>query len=124
MKRAWMIFGFLAVAAGAMAQMGPMAGMAPMDETFLQAMAAGMKTMDHDMNAAPMDGDVDHDFAAMMMPHHQGAIDMAKAELNYGSDPVMRRLAQEILVEQQSEIQLMQLWLQKKQNHHHPKDPL
>jgi Domain of unknown function (DUF305) len=49
----------------------------------------------------------------MMMPHHQGAIDMAKAELLYGKDPVMRRLAEEIIVDQQSEIQAMQLWLSK-----------
>jgi uncharacterized protein (DUF305 family) len=65
------------------------------------------------MGAASMNGNVDHDFAAMMIPHHQGAIDMAKAELLYGKDPVMRRLAQEILVDQQSEIDAMQLWLEK-----------
>jgi len=57
--------------------------------------------------------DVDRDFAHMMIPHHQGAIDMAKAELIYGKDPVMRRLAQEILVDQQSEIDAMFLWLNK-----------
>lgn len=72
-----------------------------------------MKRMDHDMAAALMTGDVDHDFAAMMIPHHQGAIDMAKGELSYGKDPVMRRLAQEILVDQQSEIDVMNLWLKK-----------
>ena len=54
------------------------------------------------------------DCATMMMPHHQGAIDMAKAELLYGKDSVMRRLAEEIVVDQQSEIQVMQLWLSKK----------
>src|SRR6266404_3476173 len=69
--------------------------------------------MDRQMASAPMNGDVDHDFAAMMIPHHQGAIDMAKAELIYGKDPVMRRLAQEILIDQQSEIDAMQLWLEK-----------
>lgn len=51
--------------------------------------------------------------AWMMIPHHQGAIDMAKAELLYGKDPLMRRLAEEIVVDQQSEIQAMQLWLSK-----------
>jgi len=80
---------------------------------FMQDMDAGMKRMDHDMAAAPMTGDVDHDFAAMMIPHHQGAIDMAKGELSYGKDPVMRRLAQEIIVDQQSEIDVMNLWLKK-----------
>jgi uncharacterized protein (DUF305 family) len=46
-----------------------------------------------------------------MLPHHQAALDMAKAELMYGQDPQMRRLAQEIITEQESEIELMQLWL-------------
>jgi uncharacterized protein (DUF305 family) len=58
-----------------------------------------------------MNGDVDHDFAVMMIPHHQGAIEMAKSELLFGKDPVMRRLAQEVLVDQQSEIDAMNLWL-------------
>ena len=80
---------------------------------FMQDMDAGMKRMDHDMAAAAMTGNVDHDFAAMMIPHHQGAIDMAKSELMYGRDPVMRRLAEEIIVDQQSEIDLMNLWLKK-----------
>jgi uncharacterized protein (DUF305 family) len=60
-----------------------------------------------------MNGNIDHDFAAMMIPHHSGAIDTAKAELCFGNDPVMRRMAQEILVEQQSEIDAMNLWLSK-----------
>lgn len=80
---------------------------------FMKVMHAGMAAMDRDMAAAPMNGNVDHDFAVMMMPHHQGAIDMAKAELSYGKDPRMRRLAQEILVDQQSEIDAMRLWLNK-----------
>jgi uncharacterized protein (DUF305 family) len=46
-----------------------------------------------------------------MLPHHQAALDMAKAELMHGQDPQMRRLAQEIITEQESEIELMQLWL-------------
>jgi len=87
--------------------------MSPAAAKFMQEMDAGMKKMDRDMTAAPMTGDVDHDFAAMMVPHHQGAIDMAKSELSYGKDPVMRRLAQEILADQQSEIDLMNLWLKK-----------
>jgi len=77
----------------------------------MQAMHAGMTAMDRDMAAAPMNGKVDRDFASMMIPHHQGAIAMAKAELSYGSNPVMRRLAQEIIVDQQSEIEAMLLWL-------------
>jgi uncharacterized protein (DUF305 family) len=46
-----------------------------------------------------------------MLPHHQAAIDMARVELTQGKDPQMRRLAQEIIVDQQSEIDLMHLWL-------------
>jgi uncharacterized protein (DUF305 family) len=83
----------------------------PSTAQFMEAMAASMEHMDHDMAAAPMNGNVDHDFATMMMPHHRGAIDMAKAELSYGKDPVMRRLAQEIIVDQESEIDAIQLWL-------------
>ena len=61
-----------------------------------------------------MTGDADHDFAAMMLPHHQGAVDMAKAELLYGTNPVLRRLAQEIIVTQGQEIEVMQLELKKR----------
>lgn len=87
--------------------------------TFMQTVDAGMKTMDVAMKAAPLNGDVDHDFAVMMIPHHQGAIDMAKSELLYGKDPVMRRLAQEILVDQKSEIDAMNLWLGKQAQSSH-----
>ena len=85
----------------------------PMSAQFMQQMNGSMERMDRQMAKAPMNGKVDHDFASMMIPHHQGAIDMAKAELVYGKDPVMRRLAQEILIDQQSEIDAMRLWLGK-----------
>lgn len=71
------------------------------------AMTQAMARMDADMMAAKPTGNPDHDFAAMMIPHHQGAIDMAKAQLLYGHDPVLRRLAQEIIVAQQQEIEVM-----------------
>jgi uncharacterized protein (DUF305 family) len=101
------IIACLFVAATAAEQVAPHAA------KFMQAMHDSMRAMNRDMAAAPMNGNVDHDFATMMIPHHQGAIDMAKAELIYGKDPVMRRLAQEILVDQQSEIDAMFLWLNK-----------
>ena len=63
--------------------------------------------MDADMMGAPMTGDPDHDLSAMMIPHHQGAIDMAKAFLLHGRDPALRRLAQEIIVTQAQEIDVM-----------------
>ena len=77
------------------------------DRTFRQLMEEAMRSMDRGMDNAPMTGDPDHDFAAMMIPHHQGAIDMAKAELLYGKDTVLRRLAQEIIVNQEQEIDVM-----------------
>ena len=85
----------------------------PVSAQFMQEMNGSMGRMDRGMAEAPMNGNADHDFASMMVPHHQGAIDMAKAELVYGKVPVMRRLAQEILVDQQSEIDAMRLWLGK-----------
>jgi uncharacterized protein (DUF305 family) len=69
-------------------------------------MGTAMTRMEAGMNAA-CTHDPDHDFAAMMMPHHQGAVDMALAELRYGKDERLRRLAEGIIVEQRSEIALM-----------------
>jgi uncharacterized protein (DUF305 family) len=112
MKLKWMFIGVL-FGATASAQMTMDMNMPPAASKFMQEMDAGMKVMDHDMASAPMTGDVDHDFVVMMIPHHQGAIDMAKGELSYGKDPVMRRLAQEIIVDQKSEIDAMNLWLKK-----------
>jgi uncharacterized protein (DUF305 family) len=60
-----------------------------------------------------LDGKADADFARMMIPHHQGAIEMAKVELQFGVRPFLRRLAQEIIVTQQSEIDVMNLALKK-----------
>lgn len=71
---------------------------------------AAMTKMMNAMEIRPS-GDVDRDFAAMMIPHHQGAIDMAQAELRYGSNEQLRRIAQEIIVEQLQEITAMQLAL-------------
>jgi uncharacterized protein (DUF305 family) len=76
------------------------------DNAFQRDMMEAMRRMDQDMSIRHS-GNADRDFAAMMIPHHQGAIDMAKAELQYGHDPVLRRLAQGIIVEQQQEIELM-----------------
>jgi len=75
-------------------------------DTLTSVMAAAMARMDHDM-MAPATGDADRDFANMMIPHHQGAVEMAEAELRFGRDPVLRRLAQGIIVEQRQEIAVM-----------------
>ncbi len=82
---------------------------------FSALMNDAMAVMDDGMQRAPMNGSPDHDFVTMMIPHHQGAVDMAKALLLYNTDPELRNLAQGILTEQQNEIKLMQSWLA-----HHP----
>jgi uncharacterized protein (DUF305 family) len=76
-------------------------------ESFTSLMMQAMEHMHRDMRIVPS-GDPDRDFAAMMIPHHQGAVDMAKVELQFGKDPVLRRLAQGIIVEQLQEIEVMQ----------------
>ena len=76
---------------------------------------ASMDKMHMAMEAIKPSGNSDVDFIRLMLPHHQAAIDMAKTQLLYGKDPQIRRLAQEIITDQQSEIELMQLWL--KQQH-------
>jgi uncharacterized protein (DUF305 family) len=75
---------------------------------FLAENVTAMKKMMGDMTVKPT-GDVDADFVAMMVPHHQGAIDMALAVLRHGNNPQIRRLAQEIIVTQQQEIAVMRL---------------
>jgi uncharacterized protein (DUF305 family) len=72
---------------------------------------SSMDKMHTAMGAVKPSGDTDVDFVRLMLPHHQAAIDMAKTQLLYGKDPQMRRLAQEIITDQQLEIELMQRWL-------------
>ncbi len=80
------------------------------EQPFLSENDAAMNKMMADMTIKPT-GDVDRDFVAMMVPHHQGAIDMAKAVLRYGHNEQLRRLAQEIVVTQQQQIAAMRLAL-------------
>jgi hypothetical protein len=75
---------------------------------FLSENETAMNRMMADMTVKPS-GDVDRDSVAMMVPHHQGAIDMAQAVLRYGHNEQLRRLAQEIIVTQQQEIAAMRL---------------
>jgi hypothetical protein len=79
-----------------------------------QELMAAMKTMDAAMAFVQPSADSDLNFVRLMLPHHQAAIEMAKTRLLHGPDPQLRRLAQEIIADQQSEIQLMQPWLQQK----------
>ena len=91
---------------------GEMAGMnmakSPADAAFMQS----MRTMMKDMNVKPT-GNPDKDFVLMMTPHHQGAIDMAKVELQYGKDAQLRQLATDIVAAQEKEIAEMKAWLAK-----------
>ena len=75
---------------------------------FADEMNAAMDRM-MDATQARATGNVDRDFATMMIPHHEGAIDMAVAELRYGTNPQLKRIAQEIIVDQQQEIAAMRL---------------
>jgi hypothetical protein len=80
------------------------------ESPFLKENDVAMSKMMDGMSVKPS-GDVDRDFVAMMIPHHQGAIDMAQAELRYGRNEQLRRIAQEIIVEQQQEIVAMRVAL-------------
>ncbi len=80
----------------------------PADKAFAASMTHMMKAM----NAKPT-GNPDRDFVLMMMPHHQGAVDMAKVELQYGTDPELRQLASNIVAAQDKELAQMKAWLDK-----------
>lgn len=88
----------------------PFRSASPDEAPFLAENISAMTKMMIDMGIRPS-GDIDKDFVAIMAPHHQGAIDMAQAELRYGHNEQLRRMAQEIIVTQQEEIAAMQLAL-------------
>lgn len=106
--RSIVLAAFVAMGAPAFAT-GP-AGANAQEAPFLSDNEKAMTKMMDDMSIGPT-GDVDRDFVAMMVPHHQGAIDMAQAELRYGHNEQLRRIAQEIVIEQQQEIVAMRLAL-------------
>ena len=93
----------------------PVQSSQPATDTDWSELIASMDKMHMAMGAVKRSGDSDVDFVRLMLPHHQAAIDMAKTQLLHGKDPQMRRLAQEIITDQQLEIELMQRWL--KQQH-------
>jgi uncharacterized protein (DUF305 family) len=74
---------------------------------FATAMHAGMERMMRSMHAAGHSGDPDRDFLAMMIPHHEGAVEMARLVLIHGRDPATRRLAEDIIASQTTEIAAM-----------------
>jgi len=111
---AFFLLALAIVRAPAVVTLIPLCGLAevgPVTEVpFLAENDTSMSKMLAGMTIQPS-GDVDRDFVAMMVPHHQGAIDMAQAELRYGHNETLRRMAQEIIVTQQQEIAAMRLAL-------------
>jgi hypothetical protein len=84
------------------------AGVSTLDaeKPFLAENQTAMRTMMSGMHIRPS-GDIDRDFVDMMVPHHQGAIDMAKSVLKYGHNEQIRRMAEDIVSSQQQEIKAM-----------------
>ncbi|MCQ1573247.1 DUF305 domain-containing protein [Neorhizobium galegae] len=87
-------------------KMGMPTGGSPSTKAFEDANAKMHKDM-----AIQYSGDTDADFVRSMIPHHQGAIDMAKVELAHGKDPEIRKLAEAVIKAQEAEIADMQAWL-------------
>ena len=79
------------------------------DSASTRAYKTGMMKMHQDMGHYT--GDPDRDFVVNMIPHHQGAIDMARVELQYGKDKQLKKLAHDIIAAQEKEIALMNSWL-------------
>jgi hypothetical protein len=79
---------------------------------FARALATAMDQMHKDMMSPMPTGDADRDFLATMIPHHEGAVEMARLVLIHGKDPLVRRLAEEIIAGQRSEIEAMRARLQ------------
>ena len=86
----------------------PKGDQGPSSMAYAKANAAMHGAMDIDFSGNP-----DADFAKSMIPHHQGAVEMAKIELQYGTDPQLRKLAEGIISAQESEIKFMNEWLSK-----------
>ncbi|MET1046440.1 MAG: DUF305 domain-containing protein [Hyphomicrobium sp.] len=84
----------------------------PVSAPSTKAFEAANEKMHKDMTMS-FTGDADVDFVKAMIPHHRGAVDMAKVELQYGKDPELRKLAEDIIAAQDSEIALMNAWLAK-----------
>jgi uncharacterized protein (DUF305 family) len=84
------------------------------DSSSSQAYHGAMEKMNQQMNAQPMKGDADQDFVMMMIPHHQAAIDMAKVQLQYGKDPELRRMSEELVKKQEKDIAELKQWMAKK----------
>ena len=112
-RRVWPVACIATLAASAAIVVAAPSHAGSLQEAFVAENGAAMDKMMSAMAIKPS-ASIDHDFAAMMIPHHQGAIEMAQAELRYGSNEQLRRIAQEIIVDQQQEIAAMRLALGQK----------
>lgn len=81
----------------------------PASKGYMDAMSKMQSSMPKDQK-----GDPDADFARMMIPHHRGAMDMAKVELQYGKDPMLRKMAEKMIKDQEKEVADLEKWLKEK----------
>lgn len=93
----------IAIAAPATAQQSPSS------KGYMDAMSKMQASMPKDHK-----GDSDTDFARMMIPHHRGAMDMAKVEIQYGKDPMLRKMAEKMIKDQEKEVADLEKWLKEK----------
>lgn len=84
-----------------------------MPENREMAIKKPMEGMQQKMSSISMSGNTDHDFAMMMIEHHQGAIDMAEIELKQGKDPQLKKMASKIIAAQKKEMDEFDTWLKK-----------
>ncbi len=99
------LFMIVALSLAPLAALAASAGDTPAGQAYRQANDKMMEGMEKEPS-----GDADRDFVMMMIPHHQGAIDMAKVELKYGKDPELRKMAEGIVKAQEREIAQMKDW--------------
>jgi len=119
-RRIWLLTAIFAVTGAVdtmvQAEDNPRVDLQGADQDWSQ-LVASMDKMHMAMAAIQRSGKSDVDFVRLMLPHHQAAVDRAKTQLTYGNDPQMRRLALEIITDQQLEIELMQRWLKQQEEH-------